>query len=195
MKLLSRGVIGGALLASAIVANAATFATFADPTIGQGTPTPMFNLDNTANTLTGGYNGISLVTAATTYSGVTLTMNSVATTQVVPGFYNLGAGTVVFSNGSDANILTINFAAGTLSDNGFGASDFKGNGVVFSGSAVTQSLTDEAFGFSFANPTVTRTGVSYTAAFTSSATPVPEPAALAVLGLGMVGVIRRRNRK
>ncbi len=196
MKLLTRTAIAAGFASAALVAQAATFATFADPTIGQSNPLPLFTLDTVGNTLSGSYTGgITLVTSATTYNGVSLSMKSVAATPVVPGVYNLSAGAVTLSNASDSNILTISFAAGTLSDNGFGGSDFKGNGVTFSGSSVPSTgLTNEAFGFSFANPAQAGNNVTYTAAFTSSASPVPEPASLAVLGIGAIAMIRRRKR-
>jgi len=61
---------------------------------------------------------------------------------------------------------------------------------MFSGPLVTTPLVDEAFAFSFANRTVTPEGVTWTAAFTSSA--IPEPSTAVLLGVGLVILLRRR---
>ncbi|ARU42142.1 hypothetical protein CCB80_13720 [Armatimonadetes bacterium Uphvl-Ar1] len=67
--------------------------------------------------------------------------------------------------------------------------------MTFSGSAVAGYVFDnEQFSFSFANPvSFGNDGVSYTASFTSSADVVPEPATMAVLGLGLAAFARRKR--
>ena len=92
---------------------------------------------------------------------------------------------------SVAGIAAISFSGGTLtSPSTFGASDFVGQNVVFSGPIIPAGLSQESFAFSFANPVGTIEDYTVTAAFTSSA--VPEPASIALLALGALVAIRRR---
>lgn len=178
-------------------AEAFTFATFSDPTIGQGNPTAMIFV--AGGELSGGYDGVSLQTlSGTVTASFEVTgpggAGGVAVTEVAPEFWALGAGAVRFFTGSDSNVLTITFESGSLTENEFGANEFQGDVVSFSGSSVVQAYTNEAFGFAFANPRVNANGKSYTASFTASVDAVPEPASLGVLGIGALALIRRRRR-
>jgi MYXO-CTERM domain-containing protein len=112
-------------------------------------------------------------------------------------FAMLSGGSIQFFDVLKNPILRIDFTGASLSNIlGVGASDFLAQNVVFSGTLVSSlpALTDESFGFSFANPIVTDAQhYTVTAAFTSSATVTPAPASLAVLGLGGLLAARRRR--
>jgi len=176
-------------------AHADTIVTFADPaTTGA---TPVFAL--TGNQLTGGWSGtgLTLLTpglAAPNYLNATFQMTPVTVTLIVPGLFSTSAGSLSFFDGANP-LLTISFQAGFLnSPFSFGASDFIGQGVAFSGPVVTSPFLDESFAFSFANYTPTAGGFTVTSAFTSSANPeIPAPAGFAGFAIGALVLARRRR--
>lgn len=170
-------------------ATAGTLATFADPTGTLGTP-PLF-VQNGAplGTLSGDWNqpGLTLITPinAGVYSDVTFHMDPVA----VGAGGVLGPGYIEFRDNAQQLLLGITFDSGLLNVVGFGGTFIAGHDVTFSGPLITSPLADEAFAFSFANPLAGPSGLSWTASFTSSAT--PEPAALAAVLLSAVFMRRR----
>lgn len=201
LKMRSKAFAFGLFAVAASSAQAITVATFADPTIGQSNPTPLFTFspDGPNGTLDGGYEGLTLATFVGTFTGVSFELEGdgngfVEATASVADRYNLGAGSVRFFTGSDANLLTIAFDSGTLTNTGFGSSDQQGGNVTFSGTIAGANLFNEAFAFTFANPKASGSDITYTASFTSSADAVPEPASLAALGLGALTLLRRRRR-
>lgn len=198
-------VVAGLGASAAAQAQSSTVATFADPTVG-GPLSPLFeyNGDATSGVLTGGWSGSNLnlltpgIPFVGDYANSTFTMTPVSTS--VPlggGLFLTSGGTINFFDASSNPLLTINFTGGFLSSAlGFGASDFTGFNVTFSGPilAAYGSVTSEAFSFSFANPALTSSGFSVTSAFTSSAElVVPAPASAALIGLGGLVALRRRR--
>lgn len=187
------------LAAAAGSASAVTVATFADPTSG---PTPsLFQYDTTTQTLTGGYSGLGLTLetpgiGAPDFADATFTMTPLSAVLVVGPFVQFGPGTVQFFDSAANPIFRIDFDGGLMSASlSFGASDFSGFGVTFSGSMLgaIESITDEAFAFSFANPVSSQTGFTVTSSFTSSATIViPTPASAALVAAGLLVMRRRR---
>jgi hypothetical protein len=114
-----------------------------------------------------------------------------------------GGGIIKFFNpgdnpATDDPLIQIDFDSANLSPTGFGGLElFALNDVTISGSVLGgATLTDEAFAFSFANQVLLNNdwgnGFEATAAFTSSA--VPEPATLALLGIGALITLTRRRR-
>lgn len=182
------GVVG---LAGGL-ANAATIATFADPSPDGSTP--LFAYDGQA--LTGGWalSGLTLQTpgllAVSDIADATFTMTPL-TVQVVNGnFITLSGGQIDFFDGNSL-VLSISFSGASLtSPFGFGASEFAGNNVVFSGPNVPV-LAQEAFAFSFANPQGDLNDFTVTSSFTSSA--VPEPASLMMIAGGLLAAALRRR--
>lgn len=186
----SAGMVGAA--------QAATIVTFADP--ASGPATPLFEVNSATSLLTGGWSGPGLTLEtpglpAPNYANARFTMTAVTLTTPLP-FATLGAGQLDFQDDLGNPLMTITFSSGLLTSSfGFGASDFQGANVTFSGPIIGATvLTQEAFGFSFANPAATAFGYQATASFTSSATIVPAPAGLAGLGLACLGIATRRRR-
>lgn len=197
-----------AFLLSAIAgtaANAATVATFADPTSG---PTPsLFQWNETADTLTGGWSGTGLTletpgTTAPDYTNVTFMMTVLVASSVTPTPVGpvalFGVGKIEFFSGV-TEILQIDFSsANLLIPQGLGSSSFAGANVVFSGPALGTfiSIDNEAFSFGFVNIVSTGNGsFTTTAAFTSSADleiPTPGSAAIVAAAAGLIGLRRRR---
>lgn len=183
--MLAAGTMAGA-------ASAATYATFADPSVSSGTP--LFVL--AGNTLSGGWAGTGLKletpgSASPDYTDVTFVMSPL--TRMGPAPFSLfSGGNIEFFDNTNAMIFRIDFAASYLAEPiSFGATDFIGQNVVFSGPIVDSPTAAESFAFSFANQVLTQDGFTTTAAFTSSATPTP--GAMALLGIaGLVGGRRRR---
>lgn len=184
-------------------ASADTIATFSDPAASAATP--LFSWNATTSILTGGWSGSNLllqtpgVAAQPDYANATFTMSPLGT---LPGgsgsTFHLGAGQINFFSSTSAPLLTISFADAWLTNPvGFGGSDFMSNTVTFSGPLMSSflSVSNEAFAFSFANPSGQPNGsYSATSSFTSSANVVvPGPGAVALLGLG--GLIATRRRR
>ncbi len=108
-----------------------------------------------------------------------------------------------FENGQDTSttpLIQITFDSGHVTPFGFGATNLSffgdnGDNVTIIDSEIAGSLAEEAsFSFSFANHAPLSGGWSKgytaTASFTSSA--VPEPATIALLGLGALSLLRRK---
>jgi hypothetical protein len=175
-----------------------TVATFDDPSSSSGTP--LFERSGTL--LTGEWDGLGMLlrtpgAPAPDYPDATFTMTPLTVVSDLGNFAMLSGGSIQFFDVLKNPILRIDFTGASLSNIlGVGASDFLAQNVVFSGTLVSSlpALTDESFGFSFANPIVTDAQhYTVTAAFTSSATVTPAPASLAVLGRGGLRAARRRR--
>jgi len=199
---MSRSLCAFAVAATALVGStqAATILTFADP--ASGPSTPLFQLSG--GQLTGGWAsgslGLTLETpglAAPDYPNAWFDFSPVTVTPTgTPPFFTLGAGQIRFYEfGGVVPIATITFSGGLLTDAlGFGASAFAGFDVEFSGPIVGPGTpSNEAISFSFANQVGAPTDYTATASFTSSADNIPAPASAALLGLGMLLVLRRRR--
>jgi len=147
-----------------------TVGTFADPTADGSTP--LFTVGTT--TLGGGWSGtgLDLIVPITgqTYQDATFTMTDVAITDS-----QLGSGTIEFyASAADGGglLLRIVFDGGVLfAPLGFQASAESGNTVTFSGPVITDTLSETAFAFGFANQISTAAGTTYTGTFISSGTP------------------------
>lgn len=199
---MSRSLCALAVATTAFVgsAQAATILTFADP--ADGPSTPLFTL--AGGQLTGGWasgnTGLTLETpglAAPDFVNAWFDFTPVTVTPTgFPPFWNLGPGQIRFyAFGGVVPLATIVFSGGLLTDAlGFGSSDFAGFGVTFSGPIITPGVPqNEAFSFSFANPGGTPVNYTATASFTSSADNIPAPASIALLGVGMLFIARRRR--
>ena len=92
--------------------------------------------------------------------------------------------------------MQIDFTSANLSPGGISASElfFVGVSITIAGVDISEELINEAFGFTFANQVLTgdNNGFTATAAFTSSAEVIPEPATMCLLGLG--GLLLRRRK-
>lgn len=189
-------LVGTAALVAAVTALPAhaafTVATFADP--AQDSSTPLFELDG--STLTGGWNstGMTLQTpglGGANYTDAGFSMTPLTVSGTFPS-YTVSGGSIEFTDSIGNEIFTISFDGGFLLGSlGFGASEFTGQGVSFTGPAITSPLSQESFSFAFANPEPTAGGFTVTSSFTSSA--VPAPGSLALVGLG--GLIAGRRRR
>jgi hypothetical protein len=186
-----------------VQATAVTIATFADPSMDADNP--LFTVDLVNNLITGGWAdtkmGLSLVIpySGNTYTDAFFTMTNVSYSGDTGGG-STGGGTIkFFADGQDTNttpLIQIAFNSGHVTLLEFGAMDlFYSDGVAIIGSEIAGTLMDESFAFSFANHTPLNgdlgNGYTATASFTSSAT-IPEPATIALLGLGALSLLRRK---
>jgi hypothetical protein len=182
---------------------ASTVATFADPS--PDATTPVFSYNAATGVFSGGWSGtgLNLLTPgvpAADFNDATFVLSPLSTVLSLGGVSFMSGGNVRFFDSSANEIFRIDFASSTLTQSlSLGASDFVGSGVVFSGSIIPSGyiVSDEAFAFSFANPTASLPTGSYTvtSSFTSSATLlVPAPGAAALAGFGGLALARRRRR-
>lgn len=193
----------GIILTLAMVAAAAshasfTVATFADPS--NSSTNPLFSFNANTSTLTGGWSGTGLTLQTPGLIGggslndVKFVMTPITTTNIGPGVFVTNGGNIKFYT-SDINNpdFTVNFDSAILVNPlNFGTSEFIGSNVSFTGPNVPSGLSEESFGFTFANQRVNQGVYTYTAAFTSSA--VPEPATMIAIATGIAGVVARRRR-
>jgi len=197
----------GQILAAAVMAltagsaaQAVTIATFADPTLG---PAPsLFQWDATTQTLTGGWSNPGLLlqtpgTSAIDFVDATFQLTPMVATSTLFGISFFGPGAIQFFDSAANPIFRIEFDSALLNSSlSFGASDFVGFNVRFSGSILDFPTQNEAFAFSFANPVAAPAngGFTVTSSFTSSADRlIPAPGALALMGCGGLVLARRRR--
>lgn len=197
--MMRRGSIGAGLLvlatAMSVRAESITIASFSDP--AQDETTPLFEFDATTHELSGGWDGggLTLETVTGTFENVTFSMSPL----LVDAFGETQPGQVDFRDSGDTLIYRITFDSAHLTVIGFGATEFLAtNAVQFSGPILPAAVLNESFSFAFANQTPMGPGGGFTAtaAFTSSADLVPEPASavLLVFTLAAAGSTRRRRR-
>lgn len=180
-----------ALVASTTRAETMTIATFQDPS-PNGT-LPLFSFNASGNQLGGGwiFPGLTLSTPSGDFQNVTFSMSAAPGSG--PG--EVGAGSVVFTSAS-TDIFTITFDSGLLNLTGFGATEFLAtNEVVFSGPIVPAGVGEESFSFAFANQTAVGGDGSFTATAAFTASAIPEPATVGLIGLGGCMVLRRVRRR
>lgn len=196
----------GVLLAAGLLLVASaqagfTVATFSSPS--SGSSAPLFTVDWSNNSVTGGWDDsrtnltLEFVwPVAGVFNNVWFEMDDlVITSQPVAQEYGItSGGTITFYEDGTATdpLMTITFASGYVNKFGFGSDD-----AVFSGSMIPYTLSEEQFSFSFAAIQSLKKirgfeAFSATAAFNSSA--IPEPATLAILGVGALVVFGRRKR-
>jgi hypothetical protein len=178
-----------------------TVATFADPSNDSGNP--LFTVNFTALTLNGGWSDtktgltLQLPFNGHTYSNAWFNVSQVSLTPIVPNtLYSTGAGVInFFKDGTTTDpLLVLNFSSGNVSLSNFGANDaLIATNVTITGSEITGTLSQEQFAFSFVNTAQLpiNSGFTATTSFTSSA--VPEPATIALLCLGALGLINKKN--
>ena len=207
---LSIPAITVALLAGLLTAGSAygvTVATFDDPAADGSTP--LFTVDLNADTVSGGWTDaqtnldleVVITGLPVVYEDAFFTLTDVFYGNGLFGG-DTGGGTIKFFADNTADpcsatpLIQIDFESAYVRPDGFGGLDlFRADGVVISGSEITVPLTQESFAFSFANQVeLPAGGYTATAAFTSSATIVPEPATLILLGLGSAFLVRPRRK-
>jgi hypothetical protein len=179
-----------------------TIATFADPALSGATP--LFSVDQGGGQVTGGWSdamtglNLQIVLTGHTYANAFFTMQPLTLSSGTTGpgaikFYADGENPALLSP-----LFQIAFTSAHSSTLSLGGDNiFSLNGVTFSGRDIAAyTFSNEVFAFGFANLkllSVTERAYSATAAFTSSATAIPEPVSLVLLGLGSL-LLRRREK-
>jgi hypothetical protein len=206
-------IITCSLLACLAQGASITVATFADPAVDS--TTPLFNVDSTGNTITGGWadsrTGLNLQVAGGTGSpfiDAWFTINTSESTTSAPlaigdpqsmwGMYfgKTGAGVITFyKNGTTNKILKLAFDKAYVTPSSFGVSkalDPTANITItdYTGSSLF-GTSGVSFSFGFVNIDNTPTGYNATASFSLSA--IPEPTTIALLSIGALSVIRKRK--
>lgn len=194
-----------AILMLAGYSKAGTVATFADPAFDASTP--LFDINLGTGLITGGWDdsqtNLDLVVFGTTYNDVFFTMTDIAYASPIEGGQT-GDGTIKFFEDTQDTrttpLVQIDFDSAYITPYAFGGMDqFYGNGVVISGSAITNTISDESFSFSFTNHVPIggdfANGFTATAAFTSSAIVVPEPSTIVMLGIGWLVSVSLKRKK
>ena len=179
MKLTKTSIVVVAL-AVAAGSQAITIATFSDPALDGSTP--MFTIGGGSISGSWNGNGLNLLTpglAGADVMNAKMNMAPVALTVLGPGAYSAGAGQIDFTDSSNALVFRINFNSALVVPTNFGSSEFFGSNISFSDASGVLPLSQETFSFSFANPMMMGSNLTYTAAFTSSA--VPEPGTMIAL--------------
>jgi hypothetical protein len=179
---------------------ALTIATFSDPS--NDSLSPLFTVDFTEMALTGEWSDAQTgLLLNIPYSGNTFADAWFEMTEVI--ILNTSGDTSggeinFYEDGTSENpLITINFESGYVDNFNLGADEFFGENVTITGSQITGTLSEEEFSFNFANPAYLQDsenwndGFTATAAFTSSA--IPEPATIALLGLGTLGLVRSKK--
>ena len=188
-----------------------TIATFADPSKDSNNPFPLFTVDFIKKKLTGGWDDdktgliLEIPYSDHTFEDAWFEMTEVEITDTTKMwgqiFGQIGSGVINFyeDNNSTDPLVVINFESGLVSRYSFGANEiFVAENVTITGSKIPGTLSQEQFTFGFANRaklpghTNWSDGFTATGAFTSSA--VPEPATMALLGLGSLTLLRRKRR-
>jgi len=196
------GVLFVPLTANATLVNVTV--TFGDPAADGSTP--LFTVDLNASQLRGGWSdtqtNLDLDVCGTIYEDAFFTLTDLTYTGTAASG-TTGGGTVkFFADGQDTGttaLVRIDFDSATVSPLHFGGVDtmlFSINSVALSGTEIDGATSEESFAFSFANQQALdgniENGYTATAAFTCSAF-VPEPATVALLGIGGMMIFRRRR--